>query len=100
MGPLDQLAQVSGDRFGYRTLMATAFNAVLAFAAEAADVGGRGDNPSDSTGVITIVVIAALVLGAGLLLVTLFRRGRARQSSLQRRPDRGGRVGRVSQMRD
>jgi len=80
--------------------MDSAFNAVMAFAAEAADVGGRGDNPSDSTGVITIAVIAALVLVAGLLLVTLFVRGRARRASLERRPDSGGRVGRVSQMHD
>jgi len=79
--------------------MATAINAILVFAQQGADVGGRGDNPSDSTGVVTIAVIAALVLAAGLMLAFAFTRGRARRRSLERRPDSDGRVGRVSQMR-
>ena len=79
--------------------MASSLNGLLIFAAEAADVGGRGDNPSDSTGIVTILVIAALVLACGLLLGVLFSRARARRRSLQRRPDRTGRLGRVSKMR-
>jgi hypothetical protein len=79
--------------------MASAFNALVVFAAEAADVGGRGDNPSETTGIVTVAVIAALVLAAGLLLAFVFSRGRARRRSLERRPDSAGRVGRVSQMR-
>ena len=79
--------------------MATALNALLLFAAEQADVGGRGDNPSEGTGVVTIVVIVALVLACGLALAFVFTRGRARRRSLERHPDTGGRVGRVSSMR-
>jgi hypothetical protein len=79
--------------------MATAFNAVLVFAAENADVGGRGDNPSAGTGVVTILVIVALVLAAGLALAFVFTRGRARRRSLERHPDTAGRVGRVSPAR-
>ena len=75
--------------------MVTALNAVLLFAAEQADVGGRGDNPSDSTGVITIVVIAALVLAGGLTLAWWFSRGRPRRRSLERHPDADGHLGRV-----
>jgi hypothetical protein len=48
---------------------------------------------------ITIVVIAALVLAGGLALGFAFSRARARRRSLERRPDRAGRVGRVSKMR-
>jgi hypothetical protein len=80
--------------------MATVMNALLLFAAENADVGGRGDNPSEGTGVVTIVVIAALVLAAGLALGFVFARGRTRRRSLERHPDSGGRVGRVSGMRE
>jgi hypothetical protein len=79
--------------------MAIALHTAMVLVAQAADVGGRGDNPSDSTGVVTIVVIAALVLAAGLLLAFVFSRGRARRRSLERRPDTAGHVGRVSQMR-
>jgi hypothetical protein len=76
--------------------MSSALNALLVFAA---DVGGRGDNPSNGTGIVTIVVIALLVLGAGALLAYGFTRGRSRRRSLERHPDSGGRVGRVSKMR-
>jgi hypothetical protein len=79
--------------------MATAFNAVLVFAAENADVGGRGDNPSAGTGIVTILVIVGLVLAVGLALAFVFTRGRARRRSLERHPDTDGRVGRVSAAR-
>jgi len=79
--------------------MVSAVNALLLFAAENADVGGRGDNPSDSTGIVTILVIAALIFAGGLLLGFTFMRARTRRRSLERRPDRAGRVGRVSKMR-
>ena len=79
--------------------MASAFSALLLFAAQAADVGGRGDNPSETSGILTVAVIAALVLAGGLLLAFVFSRGRARRRSLERRPDSAGRVGRVGQMR-
>jgi hypothetical protein len=62
--------------------------------------GGRGGNPDEGIGLVTILVIAALVLAGGLLLGFVFSRGRARRRSLERRPDSGGHVGRVSQMRD
>ena len=79
--------------------MVTALNALLLFAAENADVGGRGDNPSAGTGIITIVVVAALVLAGGLLLALVFTRGRANRRSLERHPDTAGRVGRVGPTR-
>jgi hypothetical protein len=79
--------------------MATAFNAAMVFIAQA-EPGGRGGNPDESVGLVTIIVIAVLVLAGGLLLGFFFSRGRARRRSLQRRPDSSGRVGRVSQMRD
>ncbi|MEA2362716.1 MAG: hypothetical protein QOD71_1861 [Thermoleophilaceae bacterium] len=75
--------------------MATAFNALLLFAAENADVGGRGDNPSEGTGIVTIIVVAALVLAAGLALAFVFTRGRARRRALERHPDTAGHLGRV-----
>jgi hypothetical protein len=75
--------------------MATAFNALLLFAAENADVGGRGDNPSEGTGIVTIIVVAALVLAAGLALAFVFTRGRARKRALERHPDTAGHLGRV-----
>ena len=75
--------------------MVSALNALLLFAAEQADVGGRGDNPSESTGVITIVVIVVLVLAAGLALAFFFTRGRARRRSMERHPDRAGHLGRT-----
>jgi len=75
--------------------MVTALNALLLFAAEQADVGGRGDNPSESTGVITIVVIVVLVLAAGLALAFFFTRGRARRRSMERHPDRARHLGRT-----
>ncbi len=79
--------------------MASAFNAAMVFIAQA-EPGGRGGNPDESVGLVTIIVIAVLVLAGGLLLGLFFSRGRARRRSLQRRPDSSGRVGRVSQMRD
>ena len=78
--------------------MASALNAAIVFIAQA-EPGGRGGNPDESVGLVTILVIAALVLAGGLLLGFVFSRGRARRRSQQRRPDTAGRVGRVSQMR-
>ena len=78
--------------------MADLLTAALIFAAENADVGGRGDNPSEGTGIVTILLIVALVLAAGLALAYVFTRGRARKRSLERHPDSAGRVGRVSSM--
>jgi hypothetical protein len=78
--------------------MASAFSAAMVLVAQA-EPGGRGGNPDESVGLVTILVIAALVLAAGLLLGFVFSRGRARRRSQQRRPDTAGRVGRVSQMR-
>lgn len=80
--------------------MASALNAVVLFAAENADVGGRGDNPSEGTGILTILVVIAVVLVAGLALAYGFTRGRARRRSLERHPDTAGRIGRVGSMRD
>jgi hypothetical protein len=79
--------------------MGSAFNAAMVFIAQA-EPGGRGGNPDEGVGLVTILVIAALVLIGGLLLGFFFSRGRARRRSLRRRPDTGGHVGRVSQMRD
>jgi hypothetical protein len=52
-----------------------------------------------ASGIVTILVIAALVLAGGLLLGFVFTRARTRRRSLERQPDRAGRVGRVSKMR-
>jgi hypothetical protein len=79
--------------------MATVMNALLLFAAETADVGGRGDNPSQGTGLVTVLVIAALVLAGGLALGFAFSRARTRRRALERHPDTGGRVGRVGDIR-
>jgi hypothetical protein len=73
---------------------------ILLLAQQSADVGGRGDNPDAGTGVLTIVIIAALVLVAGLVLVQVFRRGRVRRESQVPRPDRSGRVGRTGEFRE
>jgi flagellar basal body-associated protein FliL len=78
--------------------MASAFNAAMVFIAQA-EPGGRGGNPDESVGLVTIIVIAVLVLAGGLVLGFFFSRGRARRRSQQRRPDTAGRVGRVSKMR-
>ena len=81
--------------------MDSVINAVLLYAVqESAEVGGRGENPDEGTGIITIAVIAAIVLIAGLALVQLFRRGRVRPESQVRRPDEEGRVGRVGEFRN
>jgi hypothetical protein len=76
--------------------MASMVNAVAVIAA---DVGGRGDNPSEGGGLLMILLVVAVVLAGGLLLVAFFRRGRARRRVLQRHPDREGRVGRVGEFR-
>ena len=78
--------------------MASGFNAAMVLIAQA-EPGGRGGNPDEGVGLVTILVIAALVLIGGLVLGLVFSRGRARRRSLERRPDTGGHAGRVSQMR-
>jgi hypothetical protein len=62
--------------------------------------GARGDGPDSSGGVLIIVGIALAVLLAGLLLVTIFRRGRSRRAAMTRTPDHDGHVGRVREFRD
>jgi hypothetical protein len=79
--------------------MASFITSLLVFAAENADVGGRGDNPSEGVGLVTVAVIAAVVLAGGLVLAWAFTRGRARRRALERHPDTQGRVGRVSGMK-
>ena len=78
--------------------MASALNAAIVLFAQA-EPGGRGGNPDEGVGLVTILVIAALVVAGGLVLGFVFSRGRARRRSQARRPDSSGRVGRVSQMR-
>jgi hypothetical protein len=51
------------------------------------------------SGIVTILVIAVLALALGVALASVFSRARARRRSLERHPDRSGRVGRVSKMR-
>lgn len=65
----------------------------------AQDVGGRGDNPDEGSGIVTIAVIAAVVLVAGLLLAAFFARSRGRSRSMRRRPDVEGHTGRVGEFR-
>ena len=65
----------------------------------AQDVGGRGDNPDEASGIITIAVIAGVVLVAGLLLAAFFARSRGRARAMRRRPDVEGRMGRVPEFR-
>jgi hypothetical protein len=77
--------------------MASVLNGAIVLIAQA-EPGGRGGNPDEGVGVVTILVIAAVVLATGLLLTFVFTRGRARQRSQERHPDTSGRVGRVSQM--
>ena len=79
--------------------MESVLYAVMVVIAQA-EPGGRGGNPDEGIGLVTITVIAAVVLAGGLLLAFVFSRGRTRRRSLERRPDSGGHVGRVSQMRD
>jgi hypothetical protein len=78
--------------------MASALNDAIVLIAQA-EPGGRGGNPDEGIGLATILVIAGLVLAAGLVLGFVFSRGRARRRSQERRPDTAGRVGRVSDMR-
>jgi hypothetical protein len=80
--------------------MDSVINAVLFAAQEAADVGGRGENPDEGIGIVTIAVIAVIVLVVGLVLVQIFRRGRVRPESQVPRPDEEGRVGRVGEFRE
>jgi hypothetical protein len=61
-------------------------NALLVFAADNADVGGRGGNPSEGTGIATVLIIAAIVLIGGLALAYVFSRGRSRRRALERHP--------------
>ena len=70
------------------------------FVVVAQSVGGRGDNPDEGTGIITIAVVAAVVLLAGLLLAAIFTRSRSRARAMRRRPDVEGRLGRVGEFRD
>ena len=79
--------------------MASALNAAIVLFAQAEPGGRGGGNPAEGVGLVTILVIAALVLAGGLVLGFVFSRGRARRRSQARRPDSSGRVGRVSQMR-
>jgi hypothetical protein len=76
--------------------MAIALTTLLAVAS---DVGGRGENPDKGTGIVTIVVIVAVVLALGCVLAYGFTRGRARRRSLESHPDTQGRVGRVGDLR-
>jgi hypothetical protein len=88
-------ACVSGGSPGSRDHVSI-FNAVLLFAQ---DVGGRGNNPDEGSGIIAIVAIAAVVLVIGLLLAAFFARSRGRARSMRRRPDVEGHTGRVSEFR-
>ena len=70
-----------------------------AFVLLAQDVGGRGNNPDEGSGIIMIVAIAGTVLLVGLLLAAFFARGRARARAMRRRPDLEGQTGRVGEIR-
>jgi hypothetical protein len=76
--------------------MATALTTLLAVAS---DVGGRGENPDEGTGIVTIVVIVVLALALGCILAYGFTRGRSRRRALESHPDTQGRVGRVGELR-
>ena len=65
----------------------------------AQDVGGRGENFDQGTGLVTIAVIAAVVLILGCLLAAFFTRSRARARAMRRRPDSQGHAGRVGEFR-
>ena len=75
--------------------MATAVTLLIG---AAADVGGRGGNTNEGTGIVTIVVIVVIALVLGCIVAYGFTRGRARRRSFERHPDTEGRVGRVSKM--
>ena len=65
----------------------------------AQDVGGRGDNPVQGTGILTIVAVVVVVLVIGLLLAAFFARSRGRARAMRRRPDVEGHMGRVGEFR-
>ena len=73
--------------------------ALTTLLAAAADVGGRGENPDQGTGIVTILVVAIVVLAVGGLLAYVFSRGRARRRALERHPETAGHVGRVGELR-
>jgi heme/copper-type cytochrome/quinol oxidase subunit 2 len=83
----------------HHRVVGTMFWILNALVLVAQDVGGRGENPDEGSGIITIVVIAAAVLVVGLLLAAFFARGRARARSMRRRPDVEGHTGRVGEFR-
>jgi len=70
-----------------------------AFVLLAQDVGGRGNNPDEGSGIIMIVAVAGTVLVVGLLLAAYFARGRARARAMRSRPDVEGQTGRVGEIR-
>ena len=70
-----------------------------AFVLLAQDVGGRGNNPDEGSGIIMIVAIAGTALVAGLLLAMFFARSRGRARAMRRRPDVEGHTGRVGEFR-
>ncbi|HEV7845864.1 MAG TPA: hypothetical protein VGO83_06400 [Thermoleophilaceae bacterium] len=78
--------------------MTDVFVSLLLFAADSA--GPRGDNPDSGGGIAIVLVIAGVVLLAGLALAFFFARGRARREAMTRTPAPEGRVGRVSEFRD
>ena len=70
-----------------------------AFVLLAQDVGGRGNNPDEGSGIIMIVAIAGTALVVGLLLASFFARSRGRARAMRRRPDLEGHTGRVGEFR-
>jgi hypothetical protein len=71
-----------------------------AFVLLAQDVGGRGNNPDEGSGIIMIVAVAGTALVLGLLLAMFFARSsRGRARAMRRRPDVEGHTGRVGEFR-
>ena len=70
-----------------------------AFVLLAQDVGGRGNNPDEGSGIIMIVAIAGTALVVGLLLAMFFARSRGRVRAMRMRPDVEGHTGRVGEFR-